>query len=439
MSVAERTLPHNLEAERAVLGAILLQSDVLSLVSGRLAADDFFRRAHAQIYAAMLRLAERAVAIDLTTVRDDLTRKGELDKCGGPAYVSGLVDGVPHSTNVEYYGGIVAEKAMLRRLIFAANKALASAYEGEDEATAILTAVEAEILAVGDRHDEGELVDSARMATEGMALLERLQETGGMVGLSTGLHDLDAQTLGLHPGQLTVVAARPGRGKSAFAMQVARHVGLHLRRTAPVFSLEMAREELIMRILAAEGRVNGHLMRAGRTPERSYPRLGEVLGMMSEGRLLVDDTPARSVLQIRSACRRLRARAGELAVIVVDYLQLMTPARRKDQNREQEVAGLAWGCKVLGKELMVPVLLLSQLNRETEQRRGQKPQLSDLRESGAIEQHADNVLFVHPPAEANGTCEIIVAKQRNGPLTSVQVGYDAAEFRFWDLAPDQAA
>jgi replicative DNA helicase len=435
MKSSDRALPHSLEAERSILGAVLLHTESISHVDGILHANDFFRDAHRRIFEAMLRCSNHNVPIDLTTLKEELDKKNDLDEVGGPSYISALIDGVPRSTNIEHYARIVVEKAQLRELIYASNKILADAYAGESEAADVLANAEASIYSITQKATGGGmLVGGAQMAQEGYALLKRLHGGGTLPGLSTGLQLLDADTLGLHPNHLTVVAARPGKGKSAFMLHLARHLGMRLGQVVAIFSLEMGRDELILRTLAAEGRVAGHRMNSGHISGGEYGRLGTMLNQIGDSKLYVDDTPGRTIVQMRSQCRRLTAQVGPIGAVFIDYLQLMTPVwtQGRQTNREQDVNAMAWGAKMLAKELHAPVVLLSQLNRIAEH---EEPRLSHLRESGGIEQHADDVWFTHPPEDDNGTCGIIIAKQRNGPKGhTLQVGYDPAEYRFWNLA-----
>lgn len=435
MARNNRVLPHNLDAERAVLGAILLRDDMLAMVTGVVTERDFFRVAHQHIYRAMLQLGDKHQAVDLTTVKNAL---GDyLDEVGGPAYISALIDGVPRTINAEHYARIIREKAILRELIINASKLIDRAYDPSEDAREVVQAAEGVIYGLSERETDGALVGGQQLAQEGHALLERLNASGHIAGISTGLTLLDNAMLGLHASNLQIVAARPGKGKSAYALHLARQLGIIQRLVVAMFSLEMSREEIVMRLMAAESQVSGHAMRSNMIPQSAYPRLSEALCRIGDSGIYIDDTPGRTMLQVRSLVRRLKARAGRLDAVIIDYLQLMTPVHRRDQNREQEVANMAWACKMLAKELRLPVVLLSQLNRSPEQREGTRPKLSDLRESGAIEQHADEVVFVHPPADPNGTCELIVAKQRNGPTTAARVAYFPSEFRFANLIAEQ--
>lgn len=434
----ERRLPANLDAERAILGAIMLHPLLMASVEGTIDPNDFFRDGHRRIFDAMQRLSARNVPIDLGTLAEELGRKGDLDDSGGLVYLSALIDGVPRATNIESYVKIVIEKAQLRNLIYASNRILAEAYAAESDAADVLAQAEQEIYGLSQRATgAGMLVPGPQLAQEGFSLIERLQTTGQIAGLSTGLSELDTATLGLHPNHLSIVAARPGKAKSAFMLHLGREVGIRQGKVTAVFSLEMGRDELILRMMAAEGRVAGHSMHGGSVGRDGYGRLGEALTRIGESQLFVDDTPGRTIAQIRSLCRRLKSVQGSIALVCIDYLQLMMPVRIAGQqtNREQEVSQMAWGCKMLAKELGAPVVLLSQLGRRADE--SSSPLLSHLRESGGIEQHADDVLFTNPPDVDNGTCPIIIAKQRNGPKASFLIGYDPSQYRFWNLAHDE--
>lgn len=433
--VSDRVLPHSLDAEKSVLGAVLLHDATLALIAASLTANDFFRDAHRRIYSGMLRLWARQVPVDLATLREELTRAGDLDEVGGPAYITALVDGVPRSSHIEHYAQIVRDKAQLRALIYAANEIHTAAYGGDAEAGEVLAFAESRIYALGSVVSGGHLVDGATMAQEGQSFLDRRGTSTGLIERSTGLQALDRGTLGLHGGHLTVIAARPGQGKSAFMLHLARQLGMYAPLVVAVFSLEMALIELVQRMMASEGEIDGHRLNgSARFQDFEQRQLDEALSRIGTSRIFVDDTASRSITQIRSQCQRLLAQEGSLAAVCIDYLQLMTPViGDRGESREQKVSAMAWGCKLLAKDLGVPVILLSQLSRAADA--SDRPQLSHLRESGAIEQHADDVWFVHPPSQEqdNGTCDIIVAKQRSGPLNTFIVGYDRTRFRFFDV------
>jgi replicative DNA helicase len=441
-AVAERTLPHNLEAERSVLGAILLHNDAFNLAAEVIDSDDFFRDAHRRIFDKMVKLSERHDAIDLVTLKDELARAGEIDEVGGPAYIAALVDGVPRSTNVEHYARIIKEKATLRNLIFSANRILSTAYEGAEDADVILDQAEHAIFAIADDKIRDGFVSLRDLARSSFETIEKLHARKELItGVPTGFTDLDEKTSGLQPSDLIIVAARPSMGKTSLALNIAQHVGTKTGRTAGVFSLEMSKEQLFLRMLTAEARIDAHRLRGGFLGERDWGRLSQALGTLSDSKIFIDDTPSIGVLEMRAKCRRLASEHG-LNLVVIDYIQLMQ-GRGRFENRTLEVASISRSLKGLAKELNVPVVVLSQLSRAPESRSDHRPQLSDLRESGALEQDADVVLFIYredqyadksaPPADEQGVAEIIIGKQRNGPTGVVKLAFIREFTRFENL------
>jgi replicative DNA helicase len=441
-AVAERTLPHNLEAERSVLGAILLHNDAFNLAAEVIDSDDFFRDAHRRIFDKMVKLSERNDAIDLVTLKDELARAGEIDEVGGPAYIAALVDGVPRSTNVEHYARIIKEKATLRSLIHSANRILTSAYEGAEDADVVLDQAEHAIFAIADDKVRDGFVSLRDLARSSFETIEKLHARKELItGVPTGFTDLDEMTSGLQPSDLIIVAARPSMGKTSLALNMAQHVGTKTGLTVGVFSLEMSKEQLFLRLLTAEARIDAHRLRGGFLGERDWGRLSQAIGTLSESKIFIDDTPAIGVLEMRAKCRRLAAEHG-LHLVVIDYIQLMQ-GRGRFENRTLEVASISRSLKGLAKELNVPVVVLSQLSRAPESRSDHRPQLSDLRESGALEQDADVVLFIYredqygdkkaPPADEQGVAEIILGKQRNGPTGVVRLAFIREFTRFENL------
>ncbi len=442
-AVAERTLPHNLEAERSVLGAILLHNEAFTLAAEAIDAGDFFRDAHRRIFEKMVRLSERGEAIDLVTLKEELTRSGELDEVGGPSYISALVDGVPRSTNVDHYARIIKEKATLRSLIYSANKILTSAYEAEDEADLILDRAEHAIFAIADKKIRDGFVSLKNLAETSLDTIEKLHARKELVtGVPTGFTDLDEMTSGLQGGDLVIVAARPSMGKTSLVINMAQHVGTKTDMTVGIFSLEMSKEQLFLRMLTGEARIDAHRLRGGFLGERDWGKLSQALGTLSEAKIFIDDTPSIGVLEMRAKCRRLAAEHG-LNLVIIDYVQLMQ-GRGRFENRTLELASISRSLKGLAKELGVPIILLSQLSRAPESRSDHRPQLSDLRESGALEQDADVVIFIFredmyldknaPQTEAQGTAELIIAKQRNGPTGIVKLAFIREYTRFENLA-----
>jgi len=446
-AVAERTLPHNLEAERSVLGAILIHNDAFNSAVEVIDSGDFFRDAHRRIFDKMVRLQERGDAIDLVTLKEELTRSGELDEVGGPAYISALVDGVPRSTNVEHYARIIKEKSTLRNLIYSANKILANAYDAEEEADTILDQAESAIFAIADKKIRDGFVSLKDLAESSLDTIEKLASRKELVtGVPTGFTDLDEMTSGLQPSDIVIVAARPSMGKTSLVLNMAQHVGTKTDMTVGIFSLEMSKEQLFLRMLTGEARIDAHRLRGGFLGERDWGKLSQALGTLSEAKIFIDDTPSIGVLEMRAKCRRLQAEHG-LNLVIIDYVQLMQ-GRGRFENRTLELASISRSLKGLAKELRVPIVVLSQLSRASEQRSDHRPQLSDLRESGALEQDADVVIFIYredqyadknaPPTEATGTAELIIAKQRNGPTGVVKLAFIREFTRFENLAAGMA-
>ena len=444
VAAPERTLPHSLDAEKSVLGAILIHNEAFNHAAELIDSGDFFRDAHRRIFDRMVVLSERGDAIDFITLKEELSRAGDLEEVGGPAYIAALADGVPRSANVEYYARIVKEKATLRNLIHSANKILAEAYEAEQEPDVLLDEAERAIFAIAEDRIRAGFVPLRDLVQTSFATIEKLQQHKGLVtGVPTGYLDLDEMTSGLQPSDLILVAARPSMGKTSFVLNIAQHVGTSTDMTVGFFSLEMSKEQLFMRMLTSEARIDAHRFRSGFLNEKDYGRLSHALGTLAEARVFIDDTASIGVLEMRAKARRLKAEHG-LHLLIIDYLQLMS-GRGRFENRQQELATISRSLKGLAKELNVPVVALSQLSRAPETRSDHRPQLSDLRESGALEQDADLVMFIfreeqyrgadgEPNTEAEGVAEIIVGKQRNGPIGSVKLAFIKEHTRFENLA-----
>src|SRR3989454_5067680 len=442
VAIAERTLPHNLEAELSVLGAILLHSDAFTRGAGVIDWGDFFRDAHRRIFDRMVALSERHGAIDLVTLKDELGRAGELDEVGGPAYIAALVDGVPRSMNIEHYARIIKEKATLRNLIFSANKILATAYEAEEDADVILDQAEHAIFAIADDKVRDGFVSLRDLAQSSFETIEKLHARKELItGVPTGFTDLDEMTSGLQPSDLIIVAARPSMGKTSLVLNIAQHVGTKTDLTVGLFSLEMSKEQLFLRMLTAEARIDAHRLRRGFLGERDWGRLSQAIGTLSDAKIFIDDSPSIGVLEMRAKCRRLSAE-HDLDLVIVDYIQLMQ-GRGRFENRTLELASISRSMKGLAKEMNVPIVVLSQLSRAPESRSDHRPQLSDLRESGALEQDADVVVFIYredlyadknQPTEAQGVAELIIGKQRNGPTGIVKLAFIREYTRFENLA-----
>ena len=436
---AERSLPHNLEAERCVLGAILIQNDAFNQAAELIDAGDFFRDAHRRIFDKMVDLNERGEAIDLVTLKNELERSGSLDSVGGPAYIAGLVDGVPRSSHVDYYADIVKEKSTRRKIIFAANEILDTAYSSEGGADAVLEQAEKALFRIADDSVHTGFVALHDLLEASYTTLDKLQAGEGDVsGVPSGFVDLDKLTRGFQPSDLVLVAARPSMGKTALVLNIAQHLGVQTDMTVGVFSLEMASHQLVMRMLTTEAGIDSHKFRSGFLGERDYGALSEAMTRLAGASVFIDDSPSIGVLEMRAKARRLKAEHG-LHLLVIDYLQLMTGRGRFD-NRTQELASISRSLKGLAKDLDVPVLALSQLSRAPESRSDRRPQLSDLRESGALEQDADLVLFIFreeqydPSPENENLAEIIIGKQRNGPTGVVKLAFLKQCTKFANLA-----
>ena len=427
--VSERPLPHNLEAEKAVLGAVLIHNPQINLaVELGIASQDFYRHAHQQIFDKMVSLSERNEVIDLVTLKEELNRAGNLNEVGGPAYIAALVDGVPKSTNVEYYAKIVKEKAILRSLIGSANKILSTAYQAEADSDEQLDRAEQSIFEIADQRLKGGFVKLHELLPGGVETIEKLQEHKDfLTGVPTGFTELDRLTSGFQPSDLVIVAARPAMGKTSLALNIAQYVGTKTEKTVGVFSLEMSKEQLFLRMLTSEARIDAHRFRGGYLGSEEYKKLSDALGALGEASVFIDDSSSITVLEMRAKARRLQSEHG-LHLLVVDYLQLMQ-GRGRFENRNLELASISRSLKSLAKELKVPVVALSQLSRAPESRSEHRPQLSDLRESGALEQDADVVLFIYREdqydrkAENENTAEVIIGKQRNGPTGTVHLAF----------------
>lgn len=364
-AVNERTLPHNLEAERSVIGAILIQNDAYDMAVEMVRPEDFYRDAHRRIFEKIIALAERRVGIDFVTLKDELARAGELDTVGGPAYIASLVDGVPRATNVEYYAKIVKEKAVLRNLIAAANSIVVDAYEADQEASEILDRAEHAIFQIAEGRIRSGFVSLNDIAQTSVEAIQKAHEEKKLItGVPTGFADLDSLTSGFQRGDLIIVAARPSMGKTSLALNIAQHVGTKTDQTVGVFSLEMSREQLFLRMLSSEAMIDGHSLRTGFLRSDDWGRLTEALGVLGQAKVFIDDTPGIGVLEMRAKSRRLAAQHG-LHLLVVDYIQLMQGRGRFD-NRTQELGAISRALKGLAKELDIPVIVLSQLSRAPE-------------------------------------------------------------------------
>jgi replicative DNA helicase len=435
----ERTLPHNVDAEKSVLGSILVNNENYYRVIETLRPEDFYHAAHRVIYRKMVELIERSKVIDLITIQEELVRASQLESAGGITYVASLLDGIPHLVNIDHYIEIISEKALMRQMINSANKIMAECFDQAEPAEEILDRAEQALFDLSEKRLRTGFISVKDMELPATKLLEKLYTEREMItGVATGFRDLDRMTSGLQSSDLIILAARPSMGKTALCLNIAQQVALHKNLPVGMFSLEMSKEQLLMRMLCSEARVDAHKVRTGYLSKDDFRKLIDSLGRTTQAPIFIDDSSTLTVMEMRAKCRRLKAEHG-LSLIIVDYLQLMSGYGRTE-NRTQEISGVSRGLKALAKELHVPVLALSQLSRAPEQRQGDhKPLLSDLRESGSIEQDADVVMFiyreeVYKPSEENaGLAELNIAKQRNGPTGTVKLAFLREFTRFETL------
>jgi replicative DNA helicase len=440
LAVKDRSLPHNAEAERTVLAAILVDNQAFNSAAEILTRDDFHREAHRRIFEAMSVLAEKSLPIDLVTLKDELARASALEAVGGASYLASLVDGIPRVASVEQWSRLIKEKAVLRNLIHASNRIVQSCFEAEDDAAVLLDRAEKAIFEIAEHRIRQGFVGIRDIVKESFRTIDQLSQSRDLVtGLPTGFVDLDERTSGLQKGDLIIVAARPAMGKTSLCLNIAQYASMKTGETVGIFSLEMSKEQLVLRMLCADARVDAHRLRTGNLQEKDWARLAKAYADLSAARIFIDDSAILTPLEIRAKCRRLKAEHG-LGLVVIDYLQLVSGAGRVE-NRQQEIASISRSFKGLAKELNVPVIALSQLSRAPEARTEKRPQLSDLRESGSIEQDSDIVMFIFreeeykPTDENRGVAELIIGKQRNGPTGTIKLAFLKEYTRFENLMP----
>lgn len=459
-NIVSQQIPHDDEAEKAVLGAIFIDPETIADASAEVEPGDFYKKANQLIFQAMLDLSDREDAIDPLTLQDELTKKNQLDDIGGIAYVSELAIATPTAAHIVYYAKIVHRKALLRRLISASQKIISNAMQDSDDVTAILDDAESEIMNVSSENNANGFRGIKDIVNAAIEEINSIPEDGNMVtGLPTGFVELDKMTTGFHDDELIIIAARPGVGKTSFALNVAQYVGLHTDKTVAMFSLEMSGEQLVQRMLASEGLINSQHLRTGQLDEEEWRKLIVASGSLANASIYIDDTPGIKMSEIRAQARRLAKEKGNLGLIVIDYLQLIEGPR--SESRQQEVSAISRQLKKLAKELHVPVIALSQLSRSVEQRQDKRPVLSDIRESGSIEQDADIVSFLYRDdyyreeneedgddqqevgaEDDNGEVEVIIEKNRSGSRGTVKLMFSKPYNRFSNLdyshdQPDQ--
>jgi replicative DNA helicase len=443
-SLNPRLAPQDIEAERSVLGGVLLTNDALFDVAEIVKPDDFYREQHRKIFTSMQDLSFRNEPIDVITLADELRKKGELEAVGGPSYISSLDAFVPATANLSRYAKIVRDKALARRLIEAAHGIAREGYEQLGNVDELLDSAEQQIFDVTEKKQSQAFVALKDTVKRVFANLESLYEKQtDITGIATGFDMLDRMTAGFQRGDLIIVAGRPSMGKTSVVMNMAAHVAIEKAMPVAVFSLEMSADALTTRLFSSEARVDGQRLRNGKLLDSDWPKLARAADRLHRAPMFIDDSAGLSALEMRAKCRRLKAKHNDLGLVVVDYLQLMK-GRAESDSREQEISDISRGLKALAKELQVPVIALSQLNRSLERREDKRPQLSDLRESGAIEQDADLICFIYRDEVYNkesadkGIAEIIIGKQRNGPTGAVRVAFLRDYTRFENLSEEQS-
>jgi len=416
--------PHNIEAEQAVLGCMLLDSDVIPTVTELIRSSDFYREDHREICEAIIDIVEKAGPVDIITVAEQLQQRGTLEKVGGIDYLASITSAVPTTANARHYAKIVEEKSLLRKLIKASQEIAGMSYEGAEEAEFVLDKAEKTIFDIIERRSTQGFTHIKDVLLETFNRLEELYNSKSPItGVPTGFTDLDMKTAGLQNSDLILIAARPGMGKTAMALNIAQYAAVQKHVPVALFNLEMSKDQLVNRMLCSEVMVDSHKMRTGKLDDEDWKKIAKALGPLSEAPIYIDDTPGLTVMDIRAKCRRLKLEK-KLGLVVIDYLQLMR-GRGKSENRQQEVSEISRSLKILAKELNVPVVTMSQLSRGPESRTDHRPMLSDLRESGAIEQDADIVMFLYrddyynPDSEKKNIAEVIIAKHRNGSTGTV--------------------
>lgn len=435
----ERIPPQNLDAEQSTLGSMLLEKDAIYKGAELLRPDDFYREAHRVIFEVVVYLANRGEPVDMITVSEELKQRGMLDKIGGVAYLTQLANFVPTAANVEHYAHIVAEKSLLRSIITVATNIVKMGFEGIEEVDVILDRAEKDIFEISQKRNIKGFVSLKSILVETFERIEKLYESkGGVTGLPTGYPDFDRMTAGLQPSDLIILAARPSMGKTTFALNIGSYAAVELKIPSIIFSLEMSKEQLALKLLCSEAGVDNQRIRTGTLKDDDWPKLSQALGRLSDAMLFIDDSAGITAMEIRAKTRRIKAEHG-LGLIIIDYLQLMQ-SRSRSENRQQEVSEISRSLKALARELNVPVIALSQLSRAVEQRTDKRPGLADLRESGSLEQDADIVGFLYredyynPETDRKNITELIIAKQRNGPVGSVDFYFQKEFSKFQSLS-----
>ena len=432
--------PQHIEAEQSILGGILIENEAINRVMEILDADDFYRDAHRRIFNALINLSERDEPADLITLTNELRKIDQLDSIGGASYLASLIDSVPTAANIEYYARIVKEKAILRKLIQTSTEIITQSYEDRGDVEGFLDEAERSIFEISEKRVRPSFYPIREIVKQSFTTIEKLfKKKEAVTGVPSGFKELDRMTAGFQPSDLIIIAGRPSMGKTAFCLDVAEYAAIGNKIPVAIFSLEMSKEELVIRMLCSQANVEGTRLRTGYLNESDWPKLTIAAGNLSDAPIYIDDTAALSALELRAKARRLKSEYG-LGMVIVDYLQLMR-GRSRVESRQQEISEISRSLKALAKELTIPVIAVSQLSRKTEERTGNKPQLSDLRESGAIEQDADLILFIYRDEVYNrsednpnrGKAEVIIGKQRNGPIGKIDLAFLDKFTTFKDL------
>ena len=426
-ALLKRVLPHSTEAEQSVIGSMIIDREAITIASEIISGEDFYGKQYGVIFDTMVELNDEGKPVDLVTLQDRLREKDVPSEISSLEFVKSMIDWVPTSANVKYYATIVAEKSTLRKLIRLNEEIENTCYTGKENLEVILEDTEKKVFELVQKRNTGDYVPIRQVVMNAMDKIEKASKNkGNVTGVATGFIDLDYRTAGMQPSDLILVAARPSMGKTAFVLNIAQHVAFKLNQTVAIFSLEMSKEQLVNRLFSLESRVDSQHLRTGNLSDAEWEKLIESAGVIGKSNLIIDDTPGISISELRSKCRKYKL-DHDLKMIIIDYLQLMSGSGRGSDSRQQEISDISRSLKALARELNVPVIALSQLSRAVEQRPDHRPMLSDLRESGAIEQDADVVMFIYrddyynKDTDRKGIAEIIIAKQRNGPIGTVEL------------------
>lgn len=426
-AVLKRVLPHSMEAEQSVIGSMIMDREAIVVASEMISGDDFYNKSYGVLFDSMVELNDQGQPVDVVTLQNRLKEKDVPPEVASLEFIRDLITAVPTSANIKYYATIVSEKAVLRKLIRLTEEIANNCYSEKDGLEVILEDTEKRVFDLVQRRNTGDFVPIREVVMNAMDKIEKASHSNGNVtGIATGFIDLDYRTAGMQPSDLVLIAARPSMGKTAFVLNIAQYVAFHSGECVAIFSLEMSKEQLVNRLFAMESKVDSQHLRTGNLSDLEWEKLIESAGMIGQSKLIIDDTPGISIAEMRSKCRKFKLEM-DLRMVIIDYLQLMSGSGRGNESRQQEISDISRSLKALARELQVPVIALSQLSRAVEQRPDHRPMLSDLRESGAIEQDADVVMFIYrddyynPDTEKKGIAEINIAKQRNGPIGTVDL------------------